>query len=143
MHREDFRFFFPFRVRYAEVDGQNVVFNAHYLTYFDTSITEYFRAMDYNYTAEVKDPGVDFHVVRSLVEYKSPIVFDQEVEVGVRVGRIGASSLRFDLGVFGKGEDRLYASGEIVMVYTDQRTHETVRVSDALRARIASVDAVA
>ena len=46
MHREDFRFFFPFRVRYAEVDGQNVVFNAHYLTYFDTSITEYFRAMD-------------------------------------------------------------------------------------------------
>jgi acyl-CoA thioester hydrolase len=143
MHREDFRFFFPFRVRYAEVDGQNVVFNAHYLTYFDTSITEYFRAMDYNYTAEVKDSGVDFHVVRSLVEYKSPIVFDQEIEVGVRVGRIGASSLRFDLGVFGKGEDRLYASGEIVWVYTDQRTHEAVRVSDALRARIASVDTVA
>ena len=81
-------------------------------------------------------------VVRSLVEYKSPIVFDQEIEVGVRVGRIGVSSLRFDLGVFGKGEDRLYASGEIVWVYTDQRTHEAVRVSDALRARIASVDAV-
>lgn len=132
--------FIPFRVRYAEVDGQNVVFNAHYLTYFDTSITEYLRAMDYNYTAEVKDSGVDFHVVRSLVEYKSPIVFDQEIEVGVRVGRIGVSSLRFDLGVFGKGEDRLYASGEIVWVYTDQRTHEAVRVSDALRA---SVDAVA
>jgi acyl-CoA thioester hydrolase len=128
---------------YAEVDGQNVVFNAHYLTYFDTSITEYFRAMDYNYTAEVKDSGVDFHVVRSLVEYKSPIVFDQEIEVGVRVGRIGVSSLRFDLGVFGKGEDRLYASGEIVWVYTDQRTYEAVRVSDALRVRIGSVDAVA
>jgi acyl-CoA thioester hydrolase len=143
MQREDFRFFFPFRVRYAEVDAQNVVFNAHYLTYFDTSITEYFRAVDYNYAAEVKASGMDFHVVRSLVEYKSPIVFDQEIEVGVRVGRVGVSSLRFDLGVFGAGEDRLYASGEIVMVYTDQRTHETVRVSDALRARIASVDAVA
>ena len=49
----------------------------------------------------------------------------------------------YKIGVFGKGEDRLYASGEIVWVYTDQRTHEAVRVSDALRARIASVDAVA
>ena len=143
MQRQDFRFFFPFRVRYSEVNGQNVVFNAHYLTYFDTAITEYFRALRYDYAAEVKNSGVDFHVVRSLVEYKAPIRFDQEIEVGVRVGRIGHSSLRFDLGIFGKGDDKLYATGEIVWVYTDQATHQTARVNETIRAKIATLDPVA
>jgi acyl-CoA thioester hydrolase len=140
MLRENFKFFFPFRVRYSEVDGQSVVFNAHYLTYYDTSITEYFRWLGYDYVAEVKATSVDFHTVKSLVEYKAPIHFDQEIEVGVRVGRIGNSSLRFDLGIFGRGEDKLYATGEIVWVYTDQTTQETVRVPEKLRAMIAEAE---
>ena len=48
MSRSEFKFSFPFRVRYSEVDGQKIVFNAHYLTYFDTAITEYFRALPYD-----------------------------------------------------------------------------------------------
>ena len=138
MQRQDFRFFFPFRIRYSEVDGQSVVFNAHYLTYYDTAITEYFREIGYDLAVDVKTTGVDFHVVRALVEYKAPLVFDQQIEVGVRVGRIGNSSLRFDLGIFGKDEDRLYATGEIVWVYTHLTTHETQPVGAALRAKIAA-----
>src|SRR5438445_12442479 len=48
MSREQFWFFHPFRVRYSEIDGQGIVFNVHYLTYFDTTITEYFRALGYD-----------------------------------------------------------------------------------------------
>ena len=54
MSREQFWFFHPFRVRYSEIDGQGVVFNAHYLTYFDTTITEYFRALGYDQYADAK-----------------------------------------------------------------------------------------
>ena len=133
MQRSDFRFFFPFRVRYSEVDGQSVVFNAHYLTYYDTAITEFFRWLGYDYVAEVKETSIDFHTVKSLVEYKAPIRFDEEIEVGVRVGHIGNSSLRFDLAIFAKGADDLRTTGEIVWVYTDQKTHKTVRVPDGLR----------
>ena len=140
MTRTDFRFFFPFRVRYSEIDGQNVVFNAHYLTYFDTSITEFFRWLGYDYAAEVKATGVDFHTVRSLVEYKAPIRFDEEIGVGVRVGAIGNSSLRFELAIFARGEDAPRATGEIVWVYTDQRTHKTVRVPDAMRDMLGAKD---
>ena len=61
--------------------------------YFDTTITEYFRALGYDQPADAKKTGVDFHVVKSLIEYKAPVRFDQEIDVGARVARIGNSSL--------------------------------------------------
>jgi len=138
MARAKFWFFHPFRVRYSEVDAQGVVFNAHYLTYFDTAITEYFRALGYNQFADAKQSGVDFHVVKSVIEYKAPILFDQEIEVGVRVAKIGNSSVVFAPGIFLKGGDTLLAAGEIVWVNTDQATHRPVPVTAAVRALIAS-----
>lgn len=76
MTRDQFSFFHPFRIRYSEIDGQGVVFNAHYLTFYDTTITEYFRALGYDQYADAQKTGMDFHVVKSVVEYKSPIRFD-------------------------------------------------------------------
>ena len=97
MARAEFNFCFPFRVRYSEIDGQKVVFNAHYLTYFDTAITEYFRELGYDYMAQVERTGTDFHTVRTLVDYKRPILFDDQIEVHVRTARIGRSSIGFAL----------------------------------------------
>ena len=138
MKRNDFSFFHPFRVRYSEIDGQSVVFNAHYLTFFDTAITEFFRALGHDYVGEVARTGIDFHTVKTLVEYKAPIRFDEQIRVGVRVARIGRSSLTFALAIIGPGADDLRATGEVVWVYTDQTTHKTVPVGEALRALIAS-----
>lgn len=133
MDRAEFRFFHPFRVRYSEIDAQGVVFNAHYLTYFDTAITEYFRSLGIELMTEAKATGIDFHTVRCLVEYRQPIRFDQEIEVGCRAARLGRSSLGFALGIFGKGDAGLLASGEVVWVHTDQRTHQSTPIGDRLR----------
>ena len=111
MARSDFSFFFPFRVRYAEVDGQMIVFNAHYLTYFDTAITEFFRVLPYDYQGQVERTGEDYHTVKTLVEYYAPIRFDDEIEVGVRTQRIGRSSLTFGLEIHPKGRDERLAFG--------------------------------
>lgn len=134
MERDAFGFFHPFRVRYSEIDLQGVVFNAHYLTYFDTAITEYFRSLGVDVIAEAKATGVDFHTVRSLVEYKAPIRLDQEIDVGCRAARLGRSSLTLALAIFARGDTRLLASGEIVWVNTDQRTHKPVAIGERLRA---------
>ena len=123
MARADFSFFFPFRVRYSEIDGQMLVFNAHYLTYFDTAITEFFRALPYDYQGQVEHRGEDYHTVKTLVEYYAPIRFDDEIEVGVRPSRIGRSSLTFGLEIHPRGRDEHLASGEVVWVNTDQSTH--------------------
>ena len=136
MSREQFCFFNPLRVRYSETD--RLVHNANYLMYFDTTITEYFRALGYDQQADAKKTGVDFHVVKSLVEYKAPVRFDEEIEVGARVARIGNSSLVFELTIFLKDRIDALVTGEIVWVYTSQQTHRPVIIPESIRAIIAA-----
>jgi len=116
MNRDQFKFFYELRVRYAEVDSQGVVFNAHYLTYFDTSIGEYMRKLDYDYHALVSEKGLDFHLVKSTIEYLKPIGYDDLIEIGVAVTKIGNSSLTWTLSIFNKDESECLTKGEIVWV---------------------------
>lgn len=140
MARSSYRFHHCFRVRYSEIDGQGIVFNSHYLTFFDTAITEYLRALPYDYRSETEKSGIDYHTVRTLVEYKKPAYFDEELDVCVKVGRIGRSSIRFDFEVHGHGEEDLRTTGEVVWVYTNQATHETEVVDEKLAALMIACD---
>jgi acyl-CoA thioester hydrolase len=125
MKRDQFKFFQDLRVRYAEVDSQGIVFNAHYLTYFDTSITEYMRNIQHDYQALVSKRGLDFHLVKSTVEYLKPIGFDEIIEIGVTVHKIGKSSLTWLLAIFKKGESECLAKGEIVWVCSRVGTNKS------------------
>ena len=66
------------------------------------------------------------------------MLFDQEIEVGVRVARIGNSSLVFELAIFRKGAADVFVTGEIVWVYTDQTTHRPVPIPNSVRELIAA-----
>jgi len=125
MKRDQFKFFYDLRVRYAEVDSQGIVFNAHYLTYFDTSITEYMRNIHYDYQALVSKRGLDFHLVKSTVEYLKPIGFDEIIEIGVTAHKIGKSSLTWVLAIFKKGESECLAKGEIIWVCSRVGTNKS------------------
>ncbi len=140
MARSDFRFAWPFRVRYSEIDGQKIVFNAHYLTYFDTAIHEYFRALDYDYVEEADRAGEDFHTVRAVVEYSKPIAFDEDIEVHVRTARLGRSSITFNLEIHPAGSEDLRATGEIVWVNASQKTHRSVPIPEILATRLAEFE---
>lgn len=134
--KSDFPFFFPFRVRYAEVDAQGVVFNAHYLTYFDTAVTEYLRWRGFNLMADIASTGFDFHTVKSVVEYRAPIHYDEEIEVYVRLGRHGRSSLTWELAIYRRDDEPLLTTGEIVWVYVDMEAHKATRLPQALLAQL-------
>lgn len=125
MQRQDFRFFHPLRVRYSEVDAQSVVFNAHYLTYFDVTLTEFLRDAGYDYHGLVAQQGLDFHLVKSTVEYLAPIRFDDELEIGVRAARIGNSSLTWALGIFRRGEETCLSRGEVIWVCAAAGSHRS------------------
>lgn len=142
--RGDFWFFWPTRVRYSEIDAQGVVFNAHYLTYFDTAITDYLRALPYAYgLGGDTAAGTDFHLVKSTVEYRAPIRFDQEIEVGVRTGKLGRTSAAFALAIFPKGGADLLSTGEIIWVNTDLKAHKSAPLPEAFVAAVRKREAVA
>lgn len=97
---EDFEFFHDLRVRWAEVDPQGIVFNAHYLMYADVAFTEYMRTIGFPYPAGLEAFGTDLFVVSASLEYRASARFDDQLEIGVRVDRIGRTSIRFLVGVF-------------------------------------------
>jgi acyl-CoA thioester hydrolase len=132
MPRSDFRFSWPTRVRYSEVDNQAIVFNAHYLTYFDTAITEYIVAIGLDYEGEVDRTGHDYHAVRGVVEWKQPIGKREDIEVFVRPGKIGRSSLTFTFEIHPAGKEDLRTTGEVVWVYTNQETHKSAPLPQML-----------
>ena len=132
--RGDFAFFHPLRVRWAEVDRQGIVFNGHYLTYFDVGITEYWRAIGYPYPDALLKHGSDTFAVKATIEYKAPAGYDDLLEVGVRVGRIGRTSLQFLLEIH-RG-DALLISGELIYVNADADTRTPVPVPGFLREAI-------
>ena len=139
--RDDFRFFQPLRVRWAEVDPQGIVFNGNYLTYADVAITEYFRAMDVAYPADLLKDGGDFFAVKTLLEYLAPARFDDLLDIGVRVSRLGGASMTFELGIW-HGAEQL-TSGEVVYVHADAGSRKSLRLPDWLRERVRGFERLA
>lgn len=129
--RSDFRLFHRLRVRWAEVDMQKIVFNAHYLMYFDTAITDYWRALALPYEAAMHRLGGDLYVVKATVEYHASARVDDRLDVAIRCSRIGNSSLTFTGAIF-RDEQQLISS-EIIYVFADPATQTSRPVPAALR----------
>lgn len=140
MSRSDFSFFVPLRARYSEVDAQGVVYTSHYLTYYDIAITEYMRRFGHLSDLNKVKSGVDVHTVKATVEWKAPILVDEEVDVCIRVSRIGRSSMTFTGEIHRKGEDRAVNLGEVIWVNTDQKARKAVPFDADLIARIRAAE---
>ena len=131
MKREDFRFAHRLRVRWVEVDMQQIVFNGHYLMYFDTAVTDYWRQLAMPYAATMQQLGGDLYVKRAGVEYHASAEMDDFLEVCLRCDRIGTSSMTFSGAIF-RG-DQLLITGELVYVYADPVAKKSQPVPPALR----------
>lgn len=139
MKRQDFRFFHRLRVRWAEVDMQKIVFNAHYLMYFDTAITDYWRALALPYEETMVRLDGDLYVKKATLEYHGSARFDEQVEVGLKCARIGNSSMAFSGAIF-RG-DELLISCELVYVFADPASQTSKPVPDALRRVLTGYEA--
>ncbi len=114
--RSDFRLLHRLRVRWAEVDMQRIVFNAHYLAYIDVAMTEYWRASAMPFTECMALLGGDMVVRKSTLDYHRSACMDDVLDVGLRFVRVGRSSIVFEGAVF-RGEE-LLTGGEMLYVYT-------------------------
>jgi YbgC/YbaW family acyl-CoA thioester hydrolase len=139
LKRSDFRHLERLRVRWVEVDMQKIVFNAHYLTYFDTAMAGYWRAMALPYEQTLAQFGGDLYVKKATLEYHGSARYDEGCEVGMRCARIGNSSLRFEAALF-RGE-QLLVQGELVYVFADPATQTSAPVPATLRAWLEAFEA--
>ena len=130
--RENFRHFERLRVRWAEIDAQQIVFNGHYLMYFDTAVAGYWRALALPYAQTMAQLGGDMFVRKATIEYLASARYDDVLDIGLRCAHIGTSSLRFDCAAF--RQDQLLVSGELVYVFADPQSQTSRPVPPALRA---------
>ena len=139
MQRADFRFFDRLRVRWAEVDMQKIVFNGHYLMYFDTAVAGYWRALALPYHDTMVELEGDLYVRKATVEYLGSARYDDVCDVGIRCQRIGSSSMLLHAALF--RADQLLVHGELVYVFADPATQTSKPVPPALREVLMAFEA--
>ena len=139
MNRDPFRFFHRLRVRWAEVDMQKIVFNAHYLMYFDTAVADYWRALALPYEEAMHQLEGDLYVKKATVEFNASARMDDQLDVALRCDRIGNSSMTFQGAIF-RG-DQLLITCELVYVFADPATQTSRPVPPALREILTGFEA--
>jgi acyl-CoA thioester hydrolase len=140
MRREDFTLVHRLRVRWAEVDRQDVVFNGNYFLYFDVAIAEYWRAIGFSYPADLVKLGMDIFAVKASAEFHGSATYEDELDVACRVSRIGRSSMTFLFGIW-RGAEQL-TSGEVVYVNADLATRRSAPWPESLKAAILGYERV-
>lgn len=124
------------RVRYHECDPQGIVFNAHYFTFFDMTITELLRGAfpAGGYGEMVERLGVDVVVAEATARFRGSARFDEELELGATVTRLGTTGMTTALTVSRGGE--LLVEGELRHVFVDATTWTKTAIPDAVRAAL-------
>jgi YbgC/YbaW family acyl-CoA thioester hydrolase len=139
MQPTDFRCLERTRVRWAEVDLQKIVFNAHYLTYVDNAMAAYWRHLAVPYEATMAMLGGDVFLKTTTVTYHAPARYDDVLDVGLRCVKTGRSSMHFEAGIWRNGE--LLTDVQLVYVYADPTTNASRPLPETLVTLIQDFEA--
>ena len=105
--REDFRVHETVRVRFNEIDGQNIVFSGNYLIYADIGVTEYFRALGEGQPGPYfHQYGTDIRETHCEIDYHAPARLDELITIAARISAFGRTNFTLHCGIF-RGEERL------------------------------------
>lgn len=121
------------RVRYGECDAQGVVFNAHYLAYFDININELLRAACGSYQAMV-ERGADIVVAEAQLRFRAPARFEDVLTLEIGIARLGTTSITSEHRIVRDGE--LVVDGMLRHVVVDPETMIKAPIPDWLRAAL-------
>lgn len=128
--RDDYRHFQPITTRWHDNDIYGHVNNVVYYSYFDSAVNAYL----------IERGGLDIHdgevvgfVVSSACDYFSSIAFPDALEVGLRVGKLGNSSVQYELAIFKAGEVQACAAGRFVHVFVERTSNRPTPIPAGLR----------
>jgi acyl-CoA thioester hydrolase len=126
-------FCYLLRVRYGECDGQKVVYNARYGDYVDLAATEFLRAV---WGSDLFGGGLDYRLVRQVLEWRSPARYDEVLAIRVWTARIGTTSFALQMELSGHADGRLVATAETVYVLVGERDQAKCPIDEEHRRRL-------
>lgn len=125
-----FPHFMPLATRWMDNDVYGHVNNVQYYSYFDTAVNHYLIQSGW---LDIHGGNVVGLVVETRCTYHASVAFPDELEVGLRVEKLGNSSVRYGIGIFRKGEKEAAAEGYFVHVYVDRASNAPVKLPEDLR----------
>ena len=132
--RSDYPHRRPIPTRWNDNDVYGHVNNVEYYAFFDTVINAYL----------IEEGRLDIHAgpviglcAESHCRFDAPFAFPETVDAGLRVGELGTSSVRYEIGLFGAGADAPAAEGWFVHVFVDRETRRPVPLPEPLRSALA------
>ena len=129
--RDAYPHFMPLATRWMDNDVYGHVNNVQYYSYFDTAVNHFLITSGW---LDIHQGDVVGLVVETRCTYHASVAFPDELDIGLRVERLGNSSVRYGIAVFRKSETEAAAEGYFVHVYVDRETNAPVKVPAGLRS---------
>ena len=132
-NRGDYKIFYPISTRWSDNDIYGHVNNVTYYSYFDTAANRYLIEEG---GLDITDGSIVGYVVNSGCEYHAPITYPEVIEAGVRVDRLGNSSVQYGIAIFREGEENAAAHGHFVHVFVERAENRSVPIPQNLRTAL-------
>jgi acyl-CoA thioester hydrolase len=136
--RDSYRHFLRLETRWMDNDVYGHVNNVVYYSWFDTVVNEYLVRQG---VLDIGGGAVIGLVVETQCRYFSELAFPEPVDLGLRVGRLGRSSVRYEIGVFADGAAGASAQGHFIHVYVDRATRRPTELPVPLRTALERIHA--
>jgi acyl-CoA thioester hydrolase len=131
--RSAYRAFRPITTRWMDNDVYGHVNNVVYYSWFDTAVNAWLIEQG---VLDIHGGGTIGLVIETQCNYFVPLAFPQAIDAGIRVGHLGTSSVRYEVGLFAQGEPSAAAQGHFVHVYVDRLTRRPVPLPSSLRTAL-------
>ena len=134
--RSDYKVFYPIDTRWSDNDIYGHVNNVTYYAYFDSAANRYLIEEG---GLDINDGSVVGYVVSSGCDYHAPVAYPEGLEAGLRVDRLGGSSVQYGIAIFRRGEEEAAAHGHFVHVFVERAANRSVAVPTGLRAALEKI----
>ena len=131
--RDDYRQFLTITTRWMDNDVYGHINNVQYYSFFDTAVNRFLIDQG---VLDIQQGEVIGLVVETHCNYYRSAAFPEDIEAGMRVAHLGRSSVRYEIGLFVKNDERAIAQGHFVHVYVDRNSQKPIKIPDDLRTAL-------
>jgi len=131
--RDRYPHFMTLQTRWSDNDIYGHVNNVTYYSYFDTVVNCFLIDQG---GLDIQDAGVIGVVVENMCKFRQSLAYPEAIDAGLRVGKLGDSSVRFEIGIFRQGEDEASAAGHFVHVFVERATNTPTPIPGQIRAAL-------